>query len=109
MLWLILQDGQVRGQQINLLTPHLESAMKDDEAFAQAVRQLASEINQEITIGQILGENVQNVYGGSAVQLNDPTFSQETSAPSTLPTVNWSRPARMDRSGQLLRRRYSSQ
>ena len=66
------QDGQVTDQQIKLLTPHLESAMKDDEAFAQAVRQLASEINQEITIGQILGENVQNVYGGSAVQINDP-------------------------------------
>lgn len=62
----------VTDQQIKLLTPHLEAAMKEDDAFAQEVRQLASEINQDINIGEILGENVQNVYGGSAVQINDP-------------------------------------
>jgi hypothetical protein len=62
----------VTDQQIKLLTPHLEAAMKEDNAFAQEVRQLANEINQEINIGEILGENVQNVYGGSAVQINDP-------------------------------------
>lgn len=63
---------KVTDQQIKLLTPHLEAAMKEDEAFAQEIRQLASEINRETNIGQILGENVQNVYGGSAVQINDP-------------------------------------
>lgn len=66
------QGGKVTEQQIKLLTPRLEAAMKEDEAFAQEVRQLASEINQEINIGEILGENVQNVYGGSAVQINNP-------------------------------------
>ncbi|MEM9815536.1 MAG: hypothetical protein AAF827_03850 [Cyanobacteria bacterium P01_D01_bin.6] len=66
------QGGQVSEAQVKLLTPHLEAAMKGDESFAQAVRQLAGEINQEINIGEILGENVLNVYGGSAVQINDP-------------------------------------
>lgn len=62
----------VTEHQIKLLTPHLEAAMKEDAVFAQEIRRLASEINQEINIGEILGENVQNVYGGSAVQVNDP-------------------------------------
>lgn len=65
--------GKVTDQQIKLLTPHLEAAMKEDDAFAQEVRQLASEINQEINIGEVLGKNIQNVYGGSPVQINDPT------------------------------------
>jgi hypothetical protein len=64
--------GQVTEQQIKLLTPHLEAVMKADTSFAEEVRQLASEINQEINIGEILGENVMNVYGGSAVQINNP-------------------------------------
>ena len=64
--------GKVTEQQIKLLTPHLEAVMKADKSFAEEVQQLASEINQEINIGEILGENVMNVYGGSAVQINDP-------------------------------------
>ena len=63
---------QVTEQQIKLLTPHLEAAMKADAGFGEDIRQLAREINQEINIGEILGENVMNVYGGSAVQINDP-------------------------------------
>ena len=66
------RGGTITEQQIKLLTPDLEAAMKDDDAFAKEVRALASEINQEINIGEILGENVQNVYGGAAVQINDP-------------------------------------
>lgn len=64
-------SGRVTDLQINLLTPHLEAAMREDSSFAQEVRQLANEINQEIDIGEILGNN-QIVYGGSAVQINDP-------------------------------------
>jgi hypothetical protein len=64
-------SGKVTDPQINLLTPHLEAAMREDSTFAQEVRQLANEINQEINIGEILGNN-QTVYGGSAVQINDP-------------------------------------
>jgi hypothetical protein len=63
--------GKVTDPQINLLTPHLEAAMREDSSFAQDVRQLAIEINQEINIGDVLGNN-QTVYGGSAVQINDP-------------------------------------
>jgi len=63
--------GKVTDPQIRQLTPHLEDAMRMDNNFAQEVRQLASEINQEINIGEILGNN-QTVYGGSAVQINDP-------------------------------------
>ena len=66
------QGGTITEQQIKLLTPHLEAAMKNDDAFAKEVRALASEINQEINIGEILGRNIQNIYGGSPVQINDP-------------------------------------
>lgn len=44
--------GPLSDQQVKLLTPHLESAMKADPAFAQQISQLASEINQEIHIQQ---------------------------------------------------------
>jgi len=63
--------GKVTDPQIRQLTPHLEAAMREDGSFAQEVRQLANEIDQEINIGEILGNN-QTVYGGSAVQINDP-------------------------------------
>ncbi|MEO0825909.1 MAG: hypothetical protein AAFY67_09630 [Cyanobacteria bacterium J06642_9] len=66
------QGGTITEEQIKLLTPHLEAAMKDGTTFAEEVRALASEINQEINIGEILGKNIQNVYGGSPVQINDP-------------------------------------
>lgn len=59
-------------RQINLLTPHLEAAMKEDAAFAQDIQQLSNEINQEITVNEILGRNIQNIYGGAPVQINDP-------------------------------------
>ncbi|MEH2144419.1 MAG: hypothetical protein V7K54_19720 [Nostoc sp.] len=75
-------SGKVTEPQIKSLTPHLEAAMKTDDGFSQEVRQLAREINQEINIGEILGTNIQNVYGGSAVQINDPnapTFTGDIS------------------------------
>ena len=63
-----ISDDQIN----NILAPHLETAMQQDTSFAKAVQKLANEINQEINIDEILGENVQNVYGGSAVQINNP-------------------------------------
>ncbi|MEO0538791.1 MAG: hypothetical protein AAF215_33650 [Cyanobacteria bacterium P01_A01_bin.123] len=66
------QGGKITEEKIKLLTPRLEAAMKTDDAFAQEVRALASEIDQEINIGEILGRNIQNIYGGSPVQINDP-------------------------------------
>lgn len=50
-------------QQVKLLTPHLESAMKADPAFAEEIRQLASEINQEMNIQQGSDSEVWNVIG----------------------------------------------
>lgn len=41
-----------------------------NEAFAKEVQALAHEINQEINIGELQGQNVQNVYGGQAEQNN---------------------------------------
>ena len=69
----IVEKGEkVTEQQIKLLIPYLESAMKEDAAFAQEVQHLTSEITQKINIGDILGENIQNVYGGLAIQIHDP-------------------------------------
>lgn len=47
---------------------YLQEVMKSEPNFAQEVEKLASQIQQEISIGQIQGENVQNVYGGEAQQ-----------------------------------------
>lgn len=66
------QGGAITDQQIQLLTPHLEAAMKADPEFAQEVQHIAHQINQDINVGDILGKNIQNVYGGSPVQINDP-------------------------------------
>jgi hypothetical protein len=52
------------------LTQALRSVMADDPQFAQEVRQLAQQI---INIESVEGRNVQNVYGGEAFQVNDPT------------------------------------
>lgn len=80
---IIIENGdKITDPQIRSLTPHLEAAMREDDGFAQEIRQLASEISREINIGEILGTNIQNVYGGSAVQVNDPnapTFTGDIS------------------------------
>ncbi|WP_036488176.1 hypothetical protein [Myxosarcina sp. GI1] len=67
------KNEKVTEQEIQELTPLLEEGIKEDAVFAEEIQQLAKEINQEIEIGEILGKNVQNVYGGSPVQINDPT------------------------------------
>lgn len=56
---------------------YLESVMKSDPNFAQEIQKLAHEIQQEINIGQIQGQNLQNVYGGEAQQNN----ANNTNAP----------------------------
>jgi hypothetical protein len=55
---------------LNKVVGYLQEAMKSDPNFAQEVEKLATEIQQEINIGQIKGQNVQNVYGGEAQQNN---------------------------------------
>ncbi|WP_414623885.1 hypothetical protein [Calothrix sp. CCY 0018] len=55
-------------QDLDLVAQHLEQEMEWDTNFAQEVQTLAREIQQEINIGEIQGQNVQNVYGGQAEQ-----------------------------------------
>ncbi len=60
----------------DMVTNYLGVAMDQDEAFAQQVRSLAQEIQQVLSAGQVRGQtvqNVQNVFGGEAKQLNNPT------------------------------------
>ncbi len=55
------------------VTNYLGVAMAEDDEFAQQVKSLAQEIQQVISIGQVQGQNVQNVFGGEANQVNNPT------------------------------------
>ncbi len=61
-----------KGSKIDLETvvAYLKVAMDLDEQFSEEVQTLAGEIQQEINIGKIQGQNVQNVYGGEAEQNN---------------------------------------
>ncbi|MEM7067050.1 MAG: hypothetical protein AAF572_28285 [Cyanobacteria bacterium P01_B01_bin.77] len=54
------------------VTKYLGMAMAEDPAFAQQVRALANDIEQVIKIDQVQGQNVQNVFGGEANQVNNP-------------------------------------
>ncbi|MGH8000051.1 MAG: hypothetical protein ACREPR_11615 [Brasilonema sp.] len=56
---------------LDTVTAYLRVEMDKNEQFAQEVQTLARDINQEINIGKIQGQNVQNVYGGEAYQNND--------------------------------------
>ncbi len=64
-------------EDLELVAQYLEREMEWDKNFAQEVETLAREIQQEINIGQIQGQNVQNVYGGEAQQNN----ANNTNAP----------------------------
>ena len=55
------------------VTNYLGVAMAEDADFAQQVRALAQDIQQVIKIDQVQGQNVQNVFGGEANQVNNPT------------------------------------
>jgi hypothetical protein len=68
----IEKKKQVTEEQIRLLTLYLEPAMAEDNKFSQQIQKTAYEINQEVNIDDVIGQNVQNVYGGSAVQITDP-------------------------------------
>ncbi|MBW4591905.1 MAG: hypothetical protein KME46_03005 [Brasilonema angustatum HA4187-MV1] len=72
---------------LDTVTAYLRVEMDKDERFAQDVQTLAREIHQEINIGKISGQNVQNVYGGEAYQNNDskaPIFQGVDNSPITI-------------------------
>ncbi|MBP5976771.1 hypothetical protein HW132_29605 [Brasilonema sp. CT11] len=56
---------------------YLQSVMVKQPEFAADIEKLAREIQQEINIGKIQGQNLQNVYGGEAEQNN----ANNTNAP----------------------------
>ena len=58
-------------ESLQLVAQYLESEMQWDENFAQEVKNLARDIQQEIEIGEMRGENIQNVYGGEGNQYNN--------------------------------------
>ncbi len=55
---------------LDQVADYLQVVMTKDPKFAEEVRTLAREIDQEINIGKIQGQNVQNVYDGEAQQFN---------------------------------------
>ncbi|MEO0435011.1 MAG: hypothetical protein AAF151_25330 [Cyanobacteria bacterium J06656_5] len=55
------------------VTNHLGVAMDGDDDFAQQVQELAQGIQQLTSIDQAQGQNIQNVFGGEANQVNNPT------------------------------------
>ena len=76
-------------QDLDLVAQHLGQEMKCDTSFAQDVQNLAREIQQEINIGEMQVENVQNVYGGQGNQYNNkdnkaPIFQNPQNSPITI-------------------------
>ncbi|MBD2773984.1 hypothetical protein [Iningainema tapete] len=62
---------------LETVAEYLQAEMVEDSAFATEIEKLAREIDQEINIGKIQGQNLQNVYGGEAEQNN----ANNTNAP----------------------------
>ncbi|MBV6627197.1 MAG: hypothetical protein KI793_30375 [Rivularia sp. (in: Bacteria)] len=62
---------------LDLVAGYLKQEMEWDDNFTQEVQTLAREIQQDIDINTIQGQNVQNVYGGEAEQNN----ANNTNAP----------------------------
>lgn len=56
--------------ELDQVAAYLQVVMNEEPEFATEIEKLAREIQQEINIGQIQGQNVQNVYGGEAQQNN---------------------------------------
>ena len=59
------------------VSEYLRAVMVEDPGFGTEIEKLAHEIQHEINIGKIQGQNLQNVYGGEAQQNN----ANNTNAP----------------------------
>lgn len=66
----LAQAQQGSESDLETVAAYLRVAMDSDDDFNQEVQTLAHEIQQEMNIGKIQGQNVQNVYGGKAEQNN---------------------------------------
>ena len=74
---------------LDLVAQYLEQEMEWDTNFAQEVQNLAREIQQEINIGEMQGENVLVVNGGEGNQYNNkdnkaPIFQGVKDSPITI-------------------------
>lgn len=58
---------------VDRVTTYIAIGMDRDKVFAESLQALAQEIQQEINVAQIRGENVLNVYDGEAYQVNNPS------------------------------------
>ena len=81
-------------ESLELVAQYLENEMEWDKNFAQEVQTLTREIQQEIEIGEMRGENIQNVYGGEGHQYNNkdnkaPIFQGVDNSPIT---INYNNP-----------------
>lgn len=56
--------------ELDKVAAYLQVVMNEEPEFAAEIEKLAHEIQQDINIGRIQGQNVQNVYGGEAQQNN---------------------------------------
>ncbi len=59
--------GEITEAQVKLFEPHLKSAMDIDKAFAEEVKRLAIEIEQQINIYESPDANTINNYGNGNV------------------------------------------
>lgn len=57
-------------QALKTVGAYLNVAMVEDQEFAAQVRQMAEQI---INVGRIERKNIQNIYGGQGLQVNDST------------------------------------
>jgi len=67
-----LNAAESSPEQRQQLETWLEARMAEDPQFAQELRQLAQEIQQVIQIDDVQAKNIQQVFGGSGLQVNDP-------------------------------------
>jgi len=58
--------------ELDRLIAYLQVEMDNDPQFKEEVQTLAQQIHQEIAIGEIIGRNVQQVFEGQGLQVNDP-------------------------------------
>jgi hypothetical protein len=68
-----------KGSQTDLekVAQYLQAVMLEDPGFATEIEKLARGIQQEINIGNVQGQNLQNLYNGEAQQNN----ANNTNAP----------------------------
>jgi len=80
---------------LDKVAAYLQVALTEDDHFKQEVEQLAKEIHQEISIGKVQGQNVQNVFGGEGQQFNSVSSNAPTiqGGSSHSVTINYNQPS----------------